>query len=62
MDALRVDILELQTMLSDPDFYARGPDLFDATVAKLEKSEGEMAEAEERWLELEILRDEIERK
>jgi ATP-binding cassette subfamily F protein uup len=61
MDTLQAEIAELQTLLADPEFYARDPDLFHATTAKLEKTEDDMASAEEQWLILEMLKEEIEK-
>jgi ATP-binding cassette subfamily F protein uup len=59
--ALEKEIAKLQTLLSDAAFYARDPKGFAATSVKLEKSHQELATSEERWLELEILREELER-
>ena len=46
--------------MADADLYARDPDTFQKTAAALQASESELAEAEHRWLELEMLRDELE--
>ena len=61
MNTLQVEIAELQTLLADPEFYASDPDLFSVTTAKLEKAENDVASAEEQWLSLEILKEEIEK-
>ena len=58
MDKLRVVIGKLQGKLDDPDFYTRDRKAFDETMALLEKANAELAKMEERWLELEILREE----
>jgi ABC transport system ATP-binding/permease protein len=60
MDALQAEIAKLQTRLADPEYYARDPDQYHATAAKLEKAEDEMASAEEQWLSLELLKEELE--
>ncbi len=62
MDALQAKIAELRMLLADPDFFTRNADLFHTTVAKLQKADDDMAAAEEHWLSLEMLRDELEGK
>jgi ATP-binding cassette subfamily F protein uup len=52
---------ELRRRLDDPDLYARDRKAFAEASAALAASESELAVAEERWLELEILRGEIEK-
>ena len=52
--------LELKTILADPDLYSRDPGRFAKTSETLAKVEAERAEAEETWLALAILREEIE--
>jgi ABC transport system ATP-binding/permease protein len=58
--ALQKDITGLQAKLADADFYGRDPDAFARTTEALGVAQTELAEAEEKWLELEILREEIE--
>ena len=60
MTALQAGIAKLEAQLADPALYARDRKRFDATSAALVDAQGKLAEAEERWLELEILREEIE--
>ena len=50
----------LQQRLDDPGLYARDAKAFAETSAALAAAQAELAAAEERWLELEILREEIE--
>jgi ATP-binding cassette subfamily F protein uup len=59
--ALEKEIARLQALMSDAAFYTRDPKGFAATSAKLEKTHHELATSEERWLELEMLREELER-
>ncbi|MEJ0026504.1 MAG: ATP-binding cassette domain-containing protein [Rhizomicrobium sp.] len=59
--ALEKRIGELQTRLSTPDVYARDPTAFAALSAELAQTQHDLAAGEERWLELEMLREEIER-
>jgi ATP-binding cassette subfamily F protein uup len=60
MAALQKDVARLQGKLADPGLYARDPKAFADTTATLGAAQAELAEAEEKWLELEILREEIE--
>jgi ATP-binding cassette subfamily F protein uup len=50
---------ELQTRLGDPQFYARDRAGFEKVTADLGETQRKLAAAEEQWLELEILREEI---
>jgi ATP-binding cassette subfamily F protein uup len=58
MEKLRIVIGKLQLRLDDPELYARDRKTFDETMALLEKAHAELGKMEERWLELEILREE----
>jgi ATP-binding cassette subfamily F protein uup len=49
----------LQKKLDDPEFFARDRAGFERTTAALGAVQTKLAEAEERWLELEILREEL---
>jgi len=60
IDALHADIAILQRVLDDPGLYARDRNRFDETSAAIAKAHEELAAAEDRWLELEMLREEIE--
>lgn len=59
--ALEKDIGVLHAMLSDSQFYARDPNGFAAASARLVETQNTLAMSEERWLELEMLREELER-
>jgi ATP-binding cassette subfamily F protein uup len=61
MATLEKDIAALHARLADSAFYARDPKGFAAASAKLGTAQSELAAAEERWLELEMLREELER-
>jgi ATP-binding cassette subfamily F protein uup len=61
MAALEKDIAVLHAKLDDSDLYARDPKAFAAASAKLEAAQSELAASEERWLELEMLREEMAR-
>src|SRR3954452_5591529 len=57
---LQAEISKLQRFLDDPNLYAKDRNKFDATSAAMAKAQKDMEEAENRWLELEVLREEIE--
>jgi ATP-binding cassette subfamily F protein uup len=57
---LQGDIAELQRTLDDPDLYRKDRKRFDETSRAIAKAQEELAAAEDRWLELEVLREEIE--
>jgi len=60
METLQADIAKLQRVLDDPNLYAKDRQKFDDTSAAIAKAHEELSAAEERWLELEMLREEIE--
>ena len=49
----------LKARLDDPRFYARDRGAFETTTAALAKLQQDIAAAEEQWLALEILREEL---
>jgi ATP-binding cassette subfamily F protein uup len=60
MAELQAKVRTLHDRLDDPGLYARDRKAFDATSAALAAAQTELTAAEERWLELEVLREEIE--
>ena len=54
----RTDAAKLNAAVAG-DLYTRDPKLFAKATARLEEVAREIGEAEERWLELEMLREEI---
>ncbi|MBB6261316.1 ATP-binding cassette subfamily F protein uup [Paenochrobactrum gallinarii] len=60
IDALSKEIDVLEAKMADPQLYAKNPDLFAKVAAELEKKRSESDAFEEEWLELEMLREEIE--
>ncbi|MGB7037421.1 MAG: ABC-F family ATP-binding cassette domain-containing protein [Xanthobacteraceae bacterium] len=56
---LQKEINALQAKLADPDFYARDRAAFERASAALGELQRKIAAAEEEWLELEILREEL---
>jgi ABC transport system ATP-binding/permease protein len=57
--ALQDDMRKLQTKLDDPTFYVRDRAAFEKASAALGELQQRIATAEEQWLELEILREEL---
>jgi ABC transport system ATP-binding/permease protein len=57
---LQADIAKQQRLLDDPDLYQKDRKTFDAASAAIAKAQDELTAAEDRWLELEVLREEIE--
>ncbi len=58
---LRDDIAALKHELADPGLYARDRTRFDEIARRLHAGEHELLAKEDRWLELEVLREELER-
>ena len=56
---LQAEMTELQAKLDDPDFYARDRAAFEKVTAALGELQLKIVAAEEEWLELEILREDI---
>jgi ATP-binding cassette subfamily F protein uup len=60
MVTLEAAIATLQAKLDDPGLFARNRKSFDETSAALAKAQADLSAAEEKWLALETLREEIE--
>jgi ATP-binding cassette subfamily F protein uup len=60
MAKLQTEIAKQQKLLDDPDLYTKDRKKFDAASSAIAKAQEELAAAEDRWLELEVLREEIE--
>lgn len=60
MDDLQQTIATLQAKMAAPDFYAKDPKGFDKTANMLKEAENALEAAEEEWLRLEMLREELE--
>ncbi len=57
---LEVEIARLSGLLADPGLYARNPATFAETGQKLDAAQAALSRAEDEWLELEALREQIE--
>ncbi|HEY9163678.1 MAG TPA: ATP-binding cassette domain-containing protein [Magnetovibrio sp.] len=60
MATLEADIARLQEVLADPNLFTSDPAKFNKAVEKLAFKQAELATAEEQWLELELLREDVE--
>jgi ATP-binding cassette subfamily F protein uup len=58
---LQAEIAQQQRLLDDPDLYRRDRQRFDLASDAIAKAHQELAAAEDKWLELEVLREEIEK-
>ncbi|MGX8011501.1 ABC-F family ATP-binding cassette domain-containing protein [Mesorhizobium sp. ORM8.1] len=60
IEAVTASISRLENNIADPSFYERDPTSFQKTIAALDKERATLAALEEEWLELEMLREEME--
>jgi len=60
LEELEAEIARLGEALADPALYARDPDRFNTLTETLGARQAERDAAEERWLELEMKREELE--
>jgi len=58
--ALEAETAKLTKTIADPDLYARDRAAFDKASAALGKAQAELAAAEDEWLRLEELREQVE--
>lgn len=59
--ALEDSISGIEVKLTDPDLFARDADLFQLLVKQLEAERHLLAKQEQRWLEVALLKDDIEK-
>jgi ATP-binding cassette subfamily F protein uup len=60
MERLGREIAVLQDWLADPGLYSRDPKGYETRTKGLAERQAALAAAEEEWLRLEMLREEIE--
>ena len=60
MEALQKEIAAMRTRLADPALFRRDPAAFNTAAAALTEHEAALAAAEEEWLTLELLREELD--
>lgn len=59
MEKLKREAEAAETVLADPQLYSRDPAKFEKATATLARVQAELEAAEEEWLRLEILREEL---
>ena len=57
---MQAEIAKQQRHLDDPDLFQKDRKKFNTASDALTKAQKESQEAEDKWLELEVLREEIE--
>lgn len=60
MQALQANIEAAEAVMADPTLFADDPEKFQKTAAHLSELQGKLEACEEQWLELEMLREELE--
>jgi ATP-binding cassette subfamily F protein uup len=60
MARLQAEIAKQQRILDDPTLFSKNRKKFDQASDAMNKAQQELQQAEDRWLELEVLREEIE--
>ena len=60
IERLQKEIAALIEELSDPDLYQNSPERFDEASKDLEKKTAEKSAKEEQWLEIEMLKEELQ--
>ena len=60
IETLGAEIRRLEHALADPDLFRRNPEAFAASATALAAARADLVEAEEQWLHVELLREEIE--
>ncbi len=60
IEALQAEIARHQKRLDDPDLYSKDRKAFDQASQAIASAHDKLSDAETRWLELEMLREEIE--
>ena len=60
MEEAVANIGVIEERLADPGLYRRDPKAFADATAALDKARAELAAMEDEWLELEMLREEVE--
>ncbi len=59
MEKLTAEMAAIGAKLADPAFYGRDPEGFAKQSARLTAAQAEHEAAEERWLELEMLKEQV---
>jgi ABC transport system ATP-binding/permease protein len=60
IDMLKIELAKLEHVLADPTLFIRDPKTFEKSSKRHAAARGELVKAEEQWLELEMMREELE--
>jgi ATP-binding cassette subfamily F protein uup len=60
VEKLNAEIQSLHVVIDDPDGYLKDAQKFNDSLKRLDVAKAELAVAEEEWLTLEMLREELE--
>ncbi len=60
ISALELKIGEYEAVLSDPELYQRDPETFNQVSSSLKTAQSKLAELEDEWLSIELLRETLE--
>ncbi len=60
IETLQAEITKQQKLLDDPELYSKDRKRFDQASQAIATAHDKLSEAETKWLELEMLREEIE--
>ena len=60
MENLKAELVRLETDLNDASLFARSPEKFEKSSRRHAQAADELVEAEEQWLNLELLREEFD--
>ena len=60
MAAHQATISKTEAVLAEADLFTKNPEKFDKAAKALEAAKTQLAAAEEEWLELEMLREEVD--
>jgi ABC transport system ATP-binding/permease protein len=60
IDALKIELTNLESVLADSTLFTRDPKTFEKSSKRHAAACGELMRAEEQWLELEMMREELE--
>ncbi len=59
IEDLAKEIKQIENELSDPSLYTDNPEKFDHLTQRLTQAQNEVSEAENQWLEIQILQEEL---
>ncbi|WP_349596916.1 hypothetical protein [Thalassospira sp. NFXS8] len=59
IEKLEAEITQIEADLADGTLFTSNPDAFQKKLDRIEAARAEAAKAEERWLEVEMMRDEL---